>query len=410
MVMLFIYSLELETLTLKLHDFCNYHKDAAEFLNNIAINFIKAECGDRKAENAFKDNVKDSEITEDGYFLRHSDNTTNQIDVFLRKTTITHGWLGSSVSTKVTKVKYYSITEAALGLPIEKKTETAKKPSFETAKQAAVYDNLIAELKDKLMIRGQNNTVADLNADAETLNIDTTIAVSIEPLSERSDSSKNSEIEIPERPKSLPALPALPALPVVSLSTVDDVDSVFYGPHLPIVSLPLPPPAPPLPRFDLATNRFISDDEQSEERHYQSPTERLQRIIEDIRTENEEDSRPETSIERSGESTSGSYYRYDCSSSGSCSSSISSMTESSESLSTSISSESFSNTTSSDSSSYDVMPPLVEESESEQESSSDSSSSDSSSSDSSSSDSSSSDSSSSDSSYIETQNEEFTMV
>ena len=146
--MLFVYSLELETLTLKLHDFSSNHKEAADLLNRIAINFIRTECGDRRAEEAFKDNVKDSDITEDGYFLRHSEETTNRIDVYHRKTFISTG-LWTSVKYEIKKVKFYSITEASMNMPIEN-SQPVRKPVFDNEKLVSLNDNLMKELKEKL--------------------------------------------------------------------------------------------------------------------------------------------------------------------------------------------------------------------------------------------------------------------
>lgn len=212
--MLFIYSIELETLNLELHDCCMYHKDAADMLRNIAVSFIRTECGDKRAKDAFKDNVTDPADIEDGYFLRRSDKTTNRIDVYLKKTLITPGWIGNSVSTEINHVKFYSITEASLGMPIEKKMEM-KKPEFHTERQAAGFDDLITELKKKLHERNSRENVnvdIDIVSELDTLLEDFELVSETNESNEVRDYSENSSPVSPPLPPSLPPTP--PPLPV----------------------------------------------------------------------------------------------------------------------------------------------------------------------------------------------------
>lgn len=159
--MLFIYSIDLETLKVCLYDYCKDHETANELLKNVAVNFVRRECGERFAENAFQDNLTDSQVKntlEDCYFLRNSDVKTNQIDMFKKKTSVLKGWVTNGVEVSVKKVLTFGVTEAALGLPIET-TVTTTKPSFQTEKQAVIYGSMISELQERLKIRNclQNN-------------------------------------------------------------------------------------------------------------------------------------------------------------------------------------------------------------------------------------------------------------
>ena len=152
--MFFVYSLNLQTLSVNLYS-SHDSKDQAELdLHDTVINFIRIEEGDKKAQDPFRDDIPDSNIKEDGYFLRHSDTKNNVIDVFCKKTEIIPGnvW-GVTVNTSINKVVTFSITEASINLPIVKPVTTSKKPILNNSKQSASYDNMIQELKEILSKR-----------------------------------------------------------------------------------------------------------------------------------------------------------------------------------------------------------------------------------------------------------------
>ena len=109
--MFVIYSLEGEKV--KLYDTCNTRKCVTELMRTCAINFIRRENGDAKAEDAFKDGVSDKEITEDRYFLRHSVEIVDRINVFKRTTTVVPGAIyGKSAVVKYEKVMIFGVTES----------------------------------------------------------------------------------------------------------------------------------------------------------------------------------------------------------------------------------------------------------------------------------------------------------
>lgn len=155
--MYLVYSLDLKTLNIKVYDFCNSKNTVNSLLRNCATNFILIEEGERKSEKAFKDDVSDDQITEDGYFLRSSKEKLNEINVFKRKTHMQNGWTGKYATIHVDKVMVFGITETSLNLPIECSGRTTTKPTFDNEAQSVLYNKFITELsmniqKRKLLI------------------------------------------------------------------------------------------------------------------------------------------------------------------------------------------------------------------------------------------------------------------
>ena len=108
--MFIIYSLALESLDISFHGYCETRSEIGELMDSVAKKFIRLEEGDKRATDPYKDDVEDKEITEDGYFLRHTD--AKRIDVFLRKTVVFTGRLVNTCSIDVKKVMYFSVAEA----------------------------------------------------------------------------------------------------------------------------------------------------------------------------------------------------------------------------------------------------------------------------------------------------------
>jgi len=157
--MFLVYSVEPETLIVKLYSELQNSLELAQVeLHNTAVNFIKVESGDKKAQDPFRDGTPDSKITEDGYFLRHEVNKENKIEVYQRKTTITQGSIwGVTVSTKVKKVLIFGITECESNpqtqSPLFKPVGPVRPQPVPNTKQANNYNNLLTELKDTLLQR-----------------------------------------------------------------------------------------------------------------------------------------------------------------------------------------------------------------------------------------------------------------
>lgn len=109
--MFFIYSVDITNLSVNIH---NYTKDSSkieECLDHAAKNFIKHEQGERAAESPYRDNVSDTEITDDGYFLRKNIDHPNQIDVFHRKTKVQSGYVYNSYDVEIKKVLHFGVSE-----------------------------------------------------------------------------------------------------------------------------------------------------------------------------------------------------------------------------------------------------------------------------------------------------------
>lgn len=106
--MFFVYSLKYNTRDITLHDHCDNADTVQQMLDKTARNFIMYEQGGKKAENPYYDNVLDSDIKEDGYFLRNNEHD-NIINVYLRKTNINAGLIGTYVTVTCDKVMHFGI-------------------------------------------------------------------------------------------------------------------------------------------------------------------------------------------------------------------------------------------------------------------------------------------------------------
>lgn len=170
--MYFIYSLDLETLTVKIHDSSNLKSTALDILNECAIHFIRTEHGEKRAEHAFKDQVKDTEIKEDGYFLRNSNESESIINVHKRTTNINAGTLWTSVTVENKHVIQYGITQAGVNLPIESSTGTIKRPITKSKLQNNLHDQLITELKSalnkRIIIQPMSVLISETESDQES--------------------------------------------------------------------------------------------------------------------------------------------------------------------------------------------------------------------------------------------------
>lgn len=151
--MYLIYSLDLETLKPRIYDFCRSKDTVGTLLRNCATNFILIEHGERRAEGAFKDDVKDNDIAEDGYFLRLSTISPNQIDVFRRTTITQNGWTGRYVNVEVKRIMVFAVTEASLNLPIECSGRSTTKPQFDNEAQGGLYEKMLSELSISIQKR-----------------------------------------------------------------------------------------------------------------------------------------------------------------------------------------------------------------------------------------------------------------
>nr|QBK87497.1 MAG: hypothetical protein LCMAC201_04070 [Marseillevirus LCMAC201] len=179
--MFFIYSLNLENLAVKLYDFCRTKDGISNLLDTVATNFICHEEGERRAESPYRDDLTDEHITDEGYFLRHSSDAPNQIDVHFRKTIILPGRVWNSYDLVCKKVMQFSVTEASLGLPVECTGKGVITQTFSSAKEAQQqFDHLeelklrLAPLKIKIAERIQadrlkvENQQVDLPSDSDT--------------------------------------------------------------------------------------------------------------------------------------------------------------------------------------------------------------------------------------------------
>jgi len=110
----FVYCLENGTNKVTLIDKFEDPNSKVEKIKEAAISFIKNEHGEKRAENPFRDGILDYKLTEDGYFLRHVEgNSSNMdIDVFQRKINITPGKIwGNYLDVTVKKIYTFSVTE-----------------------------------------------------------------------------------------------------------------------------------------------------------------------------------------------------------------------------------------------------------------------------------------------------------
>ena len=147
-VMFFIYSLSLEDSVVKLYDFCRTKDGVTDLLDTVARNFIRHEEGERRAESPYRDDTTD--VTDEGYFLRHSADKPDQIDVYLRKTTVEVGRVWNSYDIHCVKIMLFSVTEAALGLPIECTGKGVTTQTFNSSKDAQHQVDHLDALKERL--------------------------------------------------------------------------------------------------------------------------------------------------------------------------------------------------------------------------------------------------------------------
>jgi len=248
--MFFIYSFSLDDLAVKLYDFCRTKDSISDLLDTIARNFIRHEEGERCAEAPYYDEVAEDQLTTDGYFLRHSSEKPNQIDVYLRKTQVTVGRVWNSYEVNCKKVMHFAVTEASLGLPIECTGKGVITQTFNTAMEAQQQVDHLAALKERLVEQRmkvdqqikerdyQQDIVVPATPDSETddeelenpvIRLKRRIAtVEPEPLVNLDDI-----LEQPEQPE-----------PEQHSSALDDLNELLD--ELNNFNIPIPPPLPPV--------------------------------------------------------------------------------------------------------------------------------------------------------------------
>jgi hypothetical protein len=150
--MFFIYSINFDNLAIKLYDFSKTKQGINDLIENVAKDFIRVEQGERAAENPFRDEVLDANITEDGYFLRHS-SVSNEIDVYQRKTIILQGHIWNSYDIQIKKIMKFGFIEAALNLPIETTGKGIIKQEFKTSLDAQKQAEHLKQLKERLVLQ-----------------------------------------------------------------------------------------------------------------------------------------------------------------------------------------------------------------------------------------------------------------
>ena len=116
--MFYIYSINIDDLALQLYDFCHTEETIDTLLDRVAKKFILREAGERRAESPYCDDTPNVSITDDGYFLRHSDKP-QQIDVYHRKTSIHPGHVWNSFDVSCKKVMYFAVVETPFELSIQ---------------------------------------------------------------------------------------------------------------------------------------------------------------------------------------------------------------------------------------------------------------------------------------------------
>ena len=135
---------------MKLYDFCRTKDGVNDLLDTVAKNFIRHEEGERRAESPYRD-IPDDELTEEGYFLRHSDEKPDQIDVCVRKIQVAVGRVWNSYDVSCEKVMHFAVTEASLGLPIECTGKGVILQTFSTAKESQQQGDHLSALKERLV-------------------------------------------------------------------------------------------------------------------------------------------------------------------------------------------------------------------------------------------------------------------
>ena len=175
--MFFIYSLDLTTLQVKLHDCCNFESSVDTLLDTVAKNFIRVEEGEKKAEYPYKDDEKDENVKEDGYFLRHCKENPQRIFVHRRQSRLLPGTLWNSYEVKCEKVSLFGVTfsKGVEPLPV------AKQPSIKNTVATASPIGYLDQLKERLVLQKakvesqmnieplqENVWIGESNSDAET--------------------------------------------------------------------------------------------------------------------------------------------------------------------------------------------------------------------------------------------------
>jgi hypothetical protein len=163
--MFFIYSLSLKDFTVKLYDFCRTKDGVNDLLDTVAKNFVRHEEGERRAESPYRE-IPDDEITEEGYFLRHSDEKPDQIDVYVRKIQVAVGRVWNSYDVSCKKVMHFAVTEASLGLPIECTGKGVTVQTFSTAKESQQQGDHLSALKERL-VKQRERVDKQINAEVD---------------------------------------------------------------------------------------------------------------------------------------------------------------------------------------------------------------------------------------------------
>ena len=145
----FVTYLDLITLKIRLYEYTQSKNQVEELLNNVAINFIRTENGERRVNTAYVEKIED--IQEDGYYLICSKEVPNVIDVYYRKTNVVSGWFLNGADISVDKVGRFSVSETSLNLPSEVEQTSTKviKPQCQNQQLSFSFSNVLNELKER---------------------------------------------------------------------------------------------------------------------------------------------------------------------------------------------------------------------------------------------------------------------
>ncbi|ARA72257.1 hypothetical protein BNJ_00445 [Kaumoebavirus] len=145
---------------------CAYTKNEAkapEVLKKVAIDFIKSEEGEKKAENCLVDDSTNMEKFRDGYFLRYREvNGEPRYYVGKKETKTKDGYIWSSYSSKVVDIGYF----AKVGYELPKKlveNVPAESPILEKNDRLMLWEKMMNELKGSSMFM-RRSVVANLEA------------------------------------------------------------------------------------------------------------------------------------------------------------------------------------------------------------------------------------------------------
>lgn len=165
--MFFIYSLDLKTLSIELHDCCNLETEVDTLLDTVVRNFIRVEEGEKKATNPFKDDVNDDAITEDGYFLRHSKDTPRQVYVHHRKSQVLPGRVWNSFNVEYERKTVYGVTQLEMESQPLVKNVIVKTPAQPLDTK---YSDHLAKLKERLILQKEkvDNQMKNLKQTTQT--------------------------------------------------------------------------------------------------------------------------------------------------------------------------------------------------------------------------------------------------